>query len=84
MYFFNFEKLEGDVMLIEMDGLISKFRRPRGFSLCPSDIILVISVIKEKNKILVLGLKLLFINRARATNVPGLYLLRSSAVTALY
>lgn len=71
-------------MLIEMAGLISKFRRPRAFSLSPSDIILVISVIKEKNKILVIGLKLLFINRARATNVPGLYLLRSSAVTALY
>lgn len=69
-------------MLIEMDGLISKFRRPRAFSLSPSDIILVISVIKEKNKILVLGLKLLFINRA--TNVPGWYLARLSAVTALY
>lgn len=69
-------------MLIEMDGLISKFRRPRAFSLSPSDIIVVISVIKEKNKILVLGPKLLFINRA--TNVPGWYLARLSAVTALY
>lgn len=38
----------------------------------PSDIILGISVIKKKNKILAIRLEVLFINTS--TNVPSLYL----------